>query len=345
MKNLKAKSKTLVFCILTALIYTYAVVFTKDVGDGVRMATERCINIIIPSLFIYMIMSAFITETGIYKFLFKPLKHLSKYIFAVPCELFFVFVLGNICGYPIGIKLLDDLYSESRIDLKTAKCLSCSCYGGGPSFLISIVGTALYNDESIGLVIFLSCLLSNAALAIILNRVYKPQIYGIDSQLKKPDIISIISGSAKGIFKICAVIIAFSFVSTTLDSLSFMPSGSIGVAIKSAFEITNLTQLTAPNTKLLPLIAALSSFGGLCIILQLKAIARLTLKPILLSRIIACPLSALFCFAFIKIFGIKSAVYTASFNITHTDISVLGLVLTVILAVFFIFTQENKKRA
>lgn len=339
---MKRKACIIIFCILTAAIYTYSVIRTGQISDDIRQCVQRCINVIIPSLFIYMVFASLIIQTGIYRFVFLPLVPISKYIFRLPASLFFVFVMGNICGYPIGASLIDEMYNKGEISEKTANSLLAISYGGGPSFLIGMVGVTLYKSETAGLIVFISCISANAVLAVILNRITKPGVKETSSFLTKPDLISVISSSAKSIFKICAVIVSFSVVCTIINDVLAGIGKDTGVIIKSFFEITNITNISQPSVKMLPIISAISSLGGMCILLQLKAVTVLSLKPLILSRIIACPLSAAFCILYTKLFKLK--LYTpalAGYTISLEKGSSVGIILTLALLIFLIITTEK----
>ncbi|MCC8192956.1 MAG: hypothetical protein LIO41_07975 [Ruminococcus sp.] len=339
---MKRKLLIVFLSIITVATYIYSLVNTKELSQNINDCIIRCINVIIPSLFIYMVLSSLIIESGIYKFIFVPLKPLAKYVFTLPISLFFVFVMGNICGYPIGMKLINDMLEKGEIDRKTALVMSASCYGGGPSFLLGLVGISIYNDETAGGIIFLSCLLSNALIAIVINRIYKPQVRSLETSLQKPDLISSITNSAISIFKICAVILSFSFVTTFLDGVFKNADKTAATIIKSFFEITNITALDNASTSYMPIVAAISSFGGVCILLQLKSVTRLTLKYIVLSRLVSCPLSAFLCFVIIKATNYTPSIYASYvYNIKSTSISLLGTILAAILVIFMIFTKEK----
>lgn len=339
---MKRKVYIVTVCLLAISVYTYSVVNTGKISKDIYQCIQRCINIIIPSLFIYMVLSSVIIQTGIHRFIFSPLKHLSKIIFNLPTNMLFVFLMGNICGYPIGASLIEEMYQGGEISKKNATTLLMTSYGGGPSFLMGIVGISLYNSEKVGTIVFLSCISANAVLAIFLNRFTVWEGNTSEHHLKKPDIISIISGCAHNMFKICAVIVSFSLVCTILsDLLTDFDKDTVSI-IKSLFEITNISSVSSPSTKILPLIAAISSFGGICILLQLKAVTTISLKPLILSRLIACPLSAAFCFIYTKLLHLKlytpaSTGYTVSFEKDN----LLGLILTFILILFLIFTTQK----
>lgn len=339
---MKRKILIIFLCFCTVGVYLYSLIYTKELSENISVAITRCINIIIPSLFIYMVLSSIIIESGIYRYIFLLLKPLSKFVFSLPASLFFVFIMGNICGYPIGIKLINDMYEKGEIDKKTAYVMSASSYAGGPSFLLGMVGLSIYNDETAGIIIFASCFAANALIAIVINKIYKPCVKTSEIHLRKPDLISSITNSAVSIFKICAVIISFSLVTTALNEIFNNINSDTSVIIKSFFEITNITNLQSLSSSFMPIIAAISSFGGLCIILQLKSVTKLSLKYIVLSRLAACPLSALICYIIIKTIDYKPTVYASvTYSAKISSTSLTGMIMAAILLVFLIFTREK----
>lgn len=339
---MKRKILIIVLCLVTVGVYLYSLIYTKELSENISTAVTRCINIIIPSLFIYMVLSSMIIESGIYRYIFLLLKPLSKFVFSLPTSLFFVFIMGNICGYPIGIKLINDMYENGEIDKKTAYVISTSSYAGGPSFLLGMVGVSIYNDETAGMIIFASCFGANALIAIVINKIFKPCVRSSQIPLKKPDLISSITSSAVSIFKICAVIISFSIVTTFLDEIFKTSNSDTAIIIKSFFEITNITDLANLGSSFIPIVAAISSFGGLCIILQLKSVTTLSLKYIVLSRLVACPLSALICHIIIKMIDYKPIVYaTVAYSTKINSVSLTGTIMAAILLIFLIFTREK----
>lgn len=339
---MKRKIFIIFLCAVTVGIYLYSLIYTKQLTENISIAVSRCINIIIPSLFIYMVLSSIIIESGIYRYIFLLLKPLSKLIFSLPTSLFFVFIMGNICGYPIGIKLINDMYEKGEIDKKTAYVMSATSYAGGPSFLLGMIGVSVYKDEKAGMIIFASCFFANALMAIVINRIFKPSVKTEEIPLVKPDIISSITSSAISVFKICAVIISFSLITTFLNEIFKNTDPNTGVIIKSIFEITNITNLENLSSSVIPIVAAISSFGGICIILQLKSVTKLSLKYIVLSRFAACPLSALICYIIIKLTNYTPVVYAAlSYNVEINSVSLLGTITASIMIIFLIFTREK----
>jgi len=107
---------------------------------------------------------------------------------------------------------------------------------------------------------------------------------------------SILSASS-ALFPVCAVVTAFGVIGGVLKFYRIE-----NPYILAVLEITNVSQLT-PGVSLLPLVSALFSFGGICIITQIPALTKgkIPLKKFFMWRIPAAVISALICKLFVKI--------------------------------------------
>lgn len=279
---------------------------SESIIAGIISSIYRCINVIIPSLFAFMTISGIIISSRLYSYVSKPFYPLTKFILNMPNQLFFIFLLGNVSGYPVGVKLLTQLKDENKIDSKTAEIMSCFCYGGGPAFYIGAVGLTAFGNKSIGMIIFLSTVIANTLISIVLCRIFKLKCYdsvkGIS--LSSDCFISSIDSAGRSLLTICITIVFFSAVMSILEAkglFQFLLSKGIAdescVIIKSIFEISNLSELKANSFSYIPLAAGACSFGGLCVILQVKIIVgkSFSLKPFIVLRIVSSIISAVIC--------------------------------------------------
>ncbi len=269
-------------------------------------AIERCLNVIIPSLFSFMAISAIIINTKLYLYISKPFYPITKYIMKMPNNLFFIFLLGNISGYPVGAKLLVELKNKGVIDKKTAEIMSCFCYGGGPAFFTGVIGLTVYNNTKIGMIIFLSVIISNFLLACIMCRIFNLKCSETDKKIifNSDNIIQAIISTGKSLFIICITIIFFAVFMALFDNESIVGlikqsglSQDIDILIKSFLEISNISDISPKSLDIIPLIAGICSFGGVCVLMQVKAIVRNTysLKLFFFSRIVGFTLSTIIC--------------------------------------------------
>ncbi|GAB5082689.1 membrane protein [Hominimerdicola sp. 21CYCFAH17_S] len=272
-------------CLLSAAAILYCVLLiinAEAVTDGITESIFRCINIIVPSLFAFMAVSGVIIKSRIYSYISKPFHFFSKYILNVPDNLFFIFILGNISGYPIGIKLLSDMVKEEKIPPRTAEIMSCYCYAGGPAFLTGAVGLAVFGSKKVGLLMFLSILTANFLVGMVMNRIFKLKCLdsGNSFVFKPETVINSITEAGRSLFVMCALIVFFSTIMSVLDSCNvfglladnFNITDNGSVLIKSFLEISSVTRITGAPYRLIPLITSICGFGGICVILQIIAV-------------------------------------------------------------------------
>ena len=115
---LKRLAKELCVYILAGVVIWFCII-TISGGESVKLgiseAVDRCMNIIIPSLFVFMALSQILVSSGLYYCVSMPFYPISRFIMGIPPQLFFVFLLGNTAGYPVGVKLLSDLCQRKII--------------------------------------------------------------------------------------------------------------------------------------------------------------------------------------------------------------------------------------
>ena len=256
-------------------------------------ALNRCINVIIPSLFAFMAISGILINSGLYVYISKPFYPVTKYILKMPNNLFFVFLLGNIAGYPIGISLLSALVKEKIITKKSAEIMSCFCYAGGPAFLTGAVGLSVFGNVKIGILIFYSILISNTIMAIVINRIFKLNVNSVKVNIKfnSEILIQSVENAGKALFKMCLMILFFSSIMALLEHFCFFEkltggSENYSVILKSFFEISSISQLSGYPYRLIPIITSVCGLGGLCVIFQVISVYQnaFSLKLFYLTR-------------------------------------------------------------
>ncbi|MFA5657929.1 MAG: hypothetical protein WC900_01435 [Oscillospiraceae bacterium] len=288
--SVRIVSKSALLLIITA-IAAFAVmllVYSKAVAEAVVLSLEACFSVIIPSLFGFMAVSNIIIKSNIYIWLSKPFYLISKYILRIPPELFSVFLLSNIGGYPIGAKLISDLLQEDKILSKDAEGLMCSCYCSGPAFIIGAIGINVFSNVLIGFLIYISIVCSNLIIAAVMglkrkipDTKAKPQKVILNSKI----LIDSIQSTIKTLSMICGMLIFFAVITAILNSSGLISKMSeiVGLAgatqanshtiIKSIIEISTVSGFEKFSYTSLPIITGLSAFGGICVLVQLSSIS------------------------------------------------------------------------
>jgi hypothetical protein len=275
---------------LFAILYgTLMIIFAKDAAEAVRSSVNICLTVIIPSLFSFMVLSSFIIKTGLYSVFSKPFAGLSRRVLHIPPELFSVFLLSAVAGYPVGAKVLSDLHKSGAADSDTCAFMQCFCYMGGPAYFCGIVSVTLFGNIKFGLLIFAVTLITNFTVAVLSAKTRPlppPKKVYCGASISVKNFLSAVKDGGVSILIMCGIIVFFSTFTCLLEKLGFIAffggactrlfglSANDGTAlIRSIIEINNVRSFTPGDLSTLPLISALLTFGGICVILQMYQFA------------------------------------------------------------------------
>ena len=166
---MSAKTKQLPMgsVLLLFLLLFCCVAFATGIRQEMLDAAVRCFTVVIPSLYAMMILTQLLTATEIWRILGKPFRWIAPHIFHMPEGCFALFLLSQFAGYPVGASILRTLYENRTLSRQNAAGLCCVCYGGGPAFLLGILGEFPQRVPCFWL-IFCANLLANLLLAAIL---------------------------------------------------------------------------------------------------------------------------------------------------------------------------------
>jgi hypothetical protein len=258
--------------------------------QGATTAIYNCIEVIIPSMYGLMILSEIFIRSNLYK------------IFPGNSGLFLV---SLIAGYPVAIKLLADLHSGNLIGKSKFNKMSLYCYAGSPTYIAGCVSWQLYENRNLTLFIFLCVLFSNLTIAGLTLFFREPKAISVlnanaNSGVKKKSkfkninfnsniIVESVISAAKALLKICAMLIACAIFWQLIGNNNYIIAG--------LYDISNIIYFPKMNYNLLPIITALVSFGGLCVILQLIALTggKINLLLFVPVRIAGAVLAFLYC--------------------------------------------------
>lgn len=318
-------------------------VFSKEISESIVHSIYVCIEIIIPSMFAYMVISSYILSSSIHKTLFSPLYFLLNKIIRLDKQLFSVFSLSLIGGYPVGIKLLKEIIAQNKSYSAIIEKAAAFCYCISPTFAITMIGLGLYNSIEAGIIVYISNVIANIIMATVYSRIYKLEIPD-NPQKQNSGLIQAINSSSAALLRICAVIVIFNAGIAAVEALVNTVGIIIPVYIKSFTEISNILNFSKPGINLLPLISAIASTGGLCVIFQCYSIAQnsFSFKNFLIARIPTALLSGLITNILLQFWNINlpsSSVggqYSFQFNTNKAVVVFLLIMCTILL-------QKNEK--
>ncbi len=305
----KIKSAVLKYflCLTAAAAAILILINPSEISDAVSAAVGDCLEVIVPSLFAFTALSVYLQSSGLYHAVLKPLTFPLSKLLRLDEELCAVIILGNIGGYPVGIKLLNSLVDAGRLDKNDAGRLLCCCFGSGPSFVIGIAGLRVFGSAAAGGILYAACFMSSLVMAAVVRSrgkiTLKPEPAGL--RLDAGCFISSVETAAKVMFTVCVMITGFAVINALLRLTGVFAAaeslfGAIGAGenagaiLPALLEVSRLKALK-PAAWVMPLCAALLSLGGVCVLMQVGALAgRVPLKKFLFSRIFSAAMSALF---------------------------------------------------
>lgn len=314
--------------LLCLLCLLFAVLFIQNapvVAQGAVQGIRLCLQTVIPSLFCFMVLTCFLINSGLYRFLSLPLAWVTRHLFFLPSELGSILLLGMVGGYPMGAKAIASLLRQQKIDQSLAQRMMLYCCCAGPSFIISAVGVQMFGSFSVGVLLFavqlgvsllfalvsaLYCRLHASRPAAIadLHPVSSAPLLGLGEAF-----VLSVAQSVETMGQMSGFIVLFSAVGQLLSFL--LPSASLARALLlGCLEVTNGCALAST----LPLGAVFAScflsFGGLSVLAQIMGILKDThirILPILLSRLLHALVSGILTFVLLKFLGESVSVFAS----------------------------------
>ena len=287
------------------LILFLAMLFHPDatsqaVTDGMFFFVQK----LAPVLFPYMVLSHFFCTYG----LLDPLVSLlpTVMLFGMnPCA-FSVFLMGQLCGYPVGAKMAAAYVKSGKLSRCQGSLLCGISSGASPAFLLYTVGAGYRNDLRFG--IFLLCL--QIFLGLVAGMLLSRGLPAPDPSEKYPAdpvpfprcFCDAVGGSALQLVPICGFIVFFTLVLSILPAeepfrtwAASVLEFSSGVRFASGF----------PDRSGLFLTGFSVGWGGLSVLAQVSAMlsdSSISLRFYLIYKLI----SGIF-------FGIASVLYGVFF--------------------------------
>ncbi len=293
MKNLWVSA---LLAIVLFLFYFNPALFFQNAYEGLTLWYETMIC----SLFPMMMIMNLLQKSGYYQFLIQPLYYLQRKLFSLSKEGTFVLFFGFFGGFPLGIRLLTNLYKENKLSKQEAEYLLCFASPLGPVYLNSYVFEKIYpqSDKLWPIVYFYSIPLFyglllnriNQRKAIINVKQSMPDISNSSNTLNTPSLVSILPSAVKEALIQIAMLGGYMCFFNSLKSVlsfSFWLSASMEVN-QGLLSI----QKQLSNSRYFALyVYALLTFQGFCCMFQALSIldeTDLSRQKYMLHKIILC---------------------------------------------------------
>ena len=369
LKNIKNLKNSLPLIIMIFILI--GIISNISVASlGAHKGILYCVNTLIPSLFIFMIFTSFIVNSGATQNLSKILNPVTKFLFYLPGCTAPIIILSLIGGYPVGARGAKSLYESKEINTEQLNRLMTFSVNAGPAFIIEIVGNILLKNYKLGCLIFIVQVVLSLSIGIIsgiLARQKNLNFYFNENvgKNKKPNIsdslIKSCSDTSKSIIVMSALIVIFytlieilksSLLTKDILNHFFTSNDSINnfrTIFISILEMTSGCNEVIYKSAPTGIIFFAVGFGGICAHLQIKSIFGeddFNFIKFTVYRLLNGLLTVLFVPMVMNIFPYYSPTFLNTAQTPQISLSCtnLGSVLLVILALYFVICVNYKTK-
>lgn len=366
----KLRVKSVWIVILAVLFTAVLIFFPSAVSKGVSKGLGYTAELLIPSLFPFMVLSSFMIRSNASYYIGKIFSPITKFLFRLPYSASSGIILSLTGGFPIGAKSVKLLYESGQIDKNQANRMMMFCVCSGSAFLITAVGAIMLNNVEAGVILYISQLISSIILGVVSARIFSERETGKNpedtNKSENPksivnEFIKSCSDGALAITELTALVVVFSLFISVAEQIGISEIFSwilcqIGIERTISeqifliiLEVTTACKSIAQDGCPLWLIAFGAGFGGICVHFQIFSI----LKDVginkfefelfrLANAVISAGITYLIC-CFYKP-SVTTFAVSDNTNAEITSSTIAGaLALVIMSAVFLLSLKRNSK--
>ena len=146
------------------------IVFSKSNLTAAKSGLTLWATSVVPSLFPFFVITELISNTNIIYYIGKIFNKIMRPLFNVPGEAAFALIMGFICGYPTGAKIVSSLRTKQLCTKDEGDRILCFTNNSGPLFIISFVGISLFADTKTGILLLCTHILAGITIGIIFGK-------------------------------------------------------------------------------------------------------------------------------------------------------------------------------
>lgn len=280
--------KTTLLCLFCAACAAGILVFPQAVKSGAERGISYCLYTLIPSLFPFLVLSSYLTTSGLAQRLGKALGLGMHALFYLPGSAGTVLLMGIIGGYPVGARGCAALLRQGAITPEQARRILYFCVCGGPAFTVSVVGGTLLQSTAAGVLLFCAQAASLLALGATLGLYARwkkcpAPTENIARQACAAPLVEAVASAARGLLSMSSFVIVCAAFADLLHACGVMQilckallclrlPTSVAAALPGfLLEITTGCVDAAALGAPVWLFAFGLGFGGICVLLQVLA--------------------------------------------------------------------------
>ncbi|MGC4019758.1 MAG: transporter [Muricomes sp.] len=295
------------------LLFAFMLISPKAVFNGASEGLLLWFQIILPTLFPFIIITNLLVYTDSIHYISKVFGKILCQIFQVSQNGSFAVIVGFLCGYPMGAKVTADLMTSGYITESEGKYLLSFCNNTSPVFILNFIVWKTLSKEDLLLPSLFILLGVPMLLSFVFRRFYlKGEKRFYDLKKNGQDrknwnfriVDTCIMDSFETITKVGGYIILFSVIISLVKSSPWQP-GLFQIFLPS-LEVTTGIALIGnthiPFTLQYMFIMGLTAFGGLCAVAQTQCMIQktsLSIVPYITEKLVTAAVTSLAAFLYL----------------------------------------------
>ncbi len=270
---MKFKTGALLAAVLTAACAL--LIFPAQAARGAANGVGYSLDILVPSLYPFMVLSVFVVRSGLAGRIGGALQKPTRALFRLPGGAAATLLMSVIGGYPAGARSVAALYAEGIVSRAQAQRMLCFCVSAGPPFVVTAVGIGFLKSAGAG-ALLLSSQVAAFLIMGVLCGIAAPRNGAGKSPVPKKKaggtaqaLIDSAADAAYSTLMMCCFVILFAVLMNLLRL--FVTDPALSAALSSLLEITggcaDLARLGVPLWG----IAFALGWGGVCVHFQVLA--------------------------------------------------------------------------
>lgn len=307
------KIRKFLFTFIVIIIFIFLLISPANAVASARSGLMLWFKVLLPTLLPFMIISKLLIELNAISCLTFLFASFFEKFLKINKSGTFVVITGFLCGYPMGAKLISELYQHRQISYEESCYLLTFCNNLSPMFISSYLTVSCFDAPELLPYVILIIYGTPMIFALIIQPLFRKKHHPENTEPLPPasgkkldfEIVdTAIMDSFTQITKLGGYVILFSIISGMLLSLS-LPAPLLAVLTGTIEITTGINYITVQGFPLgLRFLFAipLCIFGGLSGLMQTYSMikdSKLPFLPYFVSKLIQTALSVVFTVFFI----------------------------------------------
>lgn len=208
--------------------------------ESCRYGLRLCVELILPSLFPFFVVSGVLSRLGFPRWLGAKLAPLARRLFHVSGPGATALAIGLCGGYPMGAAYLAELLREGTVEEQECSRLLAFCNNSGPAFFLGSIGGGVFHSARLGLLLYGV----HAAAAVLTGLLLRgPDVRSVEApvgQASPPSSFSSaltesVNQAVTALLSVCGFVVCFTVFTGLLDANGFLDAA--GTALTALFPV------------------------------------------------------------------------------------------------------------